>query len=67
MRKGTKARIERRKRALACFQMVHQVDWERTCFPLTNIKRWRTEDEYAAYFANKIKERASLQVRLSFA
>ncbi len=64
MRNGTKALIERRKRAMARFEMVRQVDWEGACFPNTNIKRWKTEDEYAAYFARKIKERSALTVRL---
>ena len=64
MRKGTKARIERRKRAQARFEMVPQAGWQQACFPHTNIKRWKSEDEYAAYFARKIKENAALAVRL---
>lgn len=64
MRKGTKAKIERQKRALARFTRFTQVDWQKHCRPGTNIKRFATEDDYADYFARKLTEHASLQVRL---
>jgi len=64
MRKGTKAKIERQKRALERFSMIPQVGWEKACRPRTNIKRFKDEDAYAGYFANKIHEKSALQVRL---
>lgn len=64
MRKGTKARIERQKRALARFSMVHQVAWEAALLPNTYIRRFKDEDAYAVYYARKIQEKSALQVRI---
>lgn len=64
IRCGTKARIERQKRALARLQVVPQSSWETACWPQTNIKRFRDEDHYADYYARKLTERSSLRVSL---
>lgn len=63
-RRGTRARIERRKRAMARLSIIPERDWKIAVQPNTNIRRFKDEDEFATYFARKNQERSALQVKL---
>lgn len=54
----TKAKQQRQKRALERFIILKRDAFK----PLTNIRRFKSDDEYEAYVARKVRERSALHV-----